>query len=97
MISSFRNLINSANFRSTGVDILLYYEILWEYKPEDQWSCKRSPDIWTYCKYKTSKISQGQPRVIIFIIFEELESQMIHAKFQDHRTSGSGEEDLLRY
>ena len=20
-------------------------------KPEDQWSCKRSPDIWSYCKY----------------------------------------------
>ena len=22
---------------------------------------------------------------------------MLHAKFQDHRTSGSGEEDLLRF
>ena len=21
-------------------------------KPEDQWSCKRPPDIWAYCKYK---------------------------------------------
>ena len=33
---------------------------------------------------------QGQPRVIIYIKFVELESLMLHAKFQDHRTSGSG-------
>ena len=26
--------------------------------------------------------------------FVELESHMLHAKFQDHRTSGSGEEDF---
>ena len=32
--------------------------------------------------------------VIIYINFVELESQMLHAKFQDHRTSGSGEEDF---
>ena len=42
---------------------------------------------------KTSKIGQGQPRVIIYIHFVELESPMPHAKFQDNRTSGSGEED----
>ena len=41
---------------------------------------------------KTNKIGQSQPRVIIYINFVELESQMLHAKFQDHRTSGSGEE-----
>ena len=46
---------------------------------------------------KTSKISQGQPRVIIYINFVELEFQMIHAKFQDHRSSGSGQEDFLRF
>ena len=46
---------------------------------------------------KTSKIGQGQPRVIIYISFVELESPMLHAKFQDHRTSGSGEEDFLRF
>ena len=40
------------------------------------------------------KIGQGQPRVIIYINFVELESPMLHAKFQDHRTSGSGEEDF---
>ena len=40
------------------------------------------------------KIGQGQPRVIIYINFVEIESTMIHAKFQDHRTSGSGEEDF---
>ena len=42
-------------------------------------------------------IGQGQPRVIIYINFVELESPMLHAKFQDHRTSGSGEEDFLRF
>ena len=46
---------------------------------------------------KTSKIGQGQPRVIIYINFVELESPMLHAKFQDHRTFVSGEEDFLRF
>ena len=32
--------------------------------------------------------------VSIYINFVELESPMLHAKFQDHRTSGSGEEDF---
>ena len=41
---------------------------------------------------KTSKIGQGQPRVIIYIKFVELESPMLHVKFQNHRTSGSGED-----
>ena len=36
-------------------------------------------------------------RVIIYINFLELESPMLHAKFEDHRTSGSGEEDFLRF
>ena len=33
---------------------------------------------------------------IIYIKFVELESQMLHAKFQDHRPSGSGEEDFFK-
>ena len=41
---------------------------------------------------KTNKIGQGQPRVIIYTNFVELESPMLHAKFQDYRTSGSGED-----
>ena len=32
--------------------------------------------------------------VIIYINFVELFSLMLHAKFQNHRPSGSGEEDL---
>ena len=36
------------------------------------------------------KIGQGQPRVTIYINFVELESPMLHAKVQDHRTSDSG-------
>ena len=43
---------------------------------------------------KTSKIRQAHPRVIIYLNFVELESPMLHAKFQDHWASGSGEEDV---
>ena len=46
-----------------------------------------SDPIWPCCK-----IGQGQPRVIIYINFEALQSLMLHVKFQDHRTSGSEEE-----
>ena len=42
-------------------------------------------------------MGQGQPRVIIYINFVELESPMLHAMFQDHRTSGSGVEYFLRF
>ena len=44
--------------------------------------------------YTSKKNSQGQVRVTIYINFVEFESQMLHAKFKDHRTSGSGEEDF---
>ena len=40
------------------------------------------------------KIGQGHHRVIIYINFVELKSPMLHAKFQDHRSSDSGEEDF---
>ena len=43
---------------------------------------------------KTSEIGQGQPWVIIYINLVGLESPMLHAKFKDHRTSGSGEENM---
>ena len=33
----------------------------------------------------------------MYITFVELESPMLFAKFQDHRTSGSGEEDFQRF
>ena len=32
--------------------------------------------------------------VIIYINFLELGSLMLHAKFREHKTSGSGEEDF---
>ena len=41
---------------------------------------------------KTNKIGKSQPRIIIYINFVKLESQMLHAKFQDHWTSGSRED-----
>ena len=40
------------------------------------------------------KIGQGHCRVMIYINFVELLSVMLHAKFQNHRPSGSGEEDF---
>ena len=45
---------------------------------------------------KTNKIGQSQPRVIIYISFVELESPIRLAKFQDQRTSGSGEQEDFR-
>ena len=36
----------------------------------------------------------GQPRVIIYEKIVELESQMLHAKFQDHRTLGTRGKDF---
>ena len=40
------------------------------------------------------KLGQGQPRVMIYINFVELNFQILHTKFQNHRPSGSEEEDL---
>ena len=40
------------------------------------------------------KIGQGHPRVMIYINFVELQSLMLHTKFQNHWPSGSGEEDF---
>ena len=51
------------------------------------------PPIYFVCR-GYNKIGISQPRVIIYINFVELASPMLHAKFQDHRTSGSGEEDF---
>ena len=38
------------------------------------------------------KIGQGQPRVIIWTNMVVLEHPMLHNKFQDHQTFGSGED-----
>ena len=35
--------------------------------------------------------------VTVYINFVELESPMLQTMFQDHRTSGSGEEDFQRF
>ena len=43
------------------------------------------------------KISQGQPRVIIWTNLVVLKHPMLHNKFQGHRPFGSGEEDFLRF
>ena len=35
--------------------------------------------------------------VIIYINFVEFEFQLLHDRFQDHRTSGPGEEDFIGF
>ena len=40
---------------------------------------------------------QGHPRVMIYTNFVELHCQILHAKFQNHRPSGSEEENFLRF
>ena len=42
-------------------------------------------------------MGQGHPRVMIYINFIKLYCLMLHAKFQNHRPSGSGEEDFQRF
>ena len=44
--------------------------------------------------WPSHKIGQGHPKVMFYINFVELLSVMFHAKFQNHRPSGSGEEDF---
>ena len=43
-------------------------------------------------KLTLPKVGQGHRRVMIYINFVELLSVMLHAKFQIHRPSGSGED-----
>ena len=40
------------------------------------------------------KIGKGHPKVMIYIKFVELLFLMLHDKFQNHRPSGSGEENF---
>ena len=42
------------------------------------------------------KISQGQPRVIIWTKYDWLEFPMLHTKFRGNRSAGSGEENFWR-
>ena len=42
-------------------------------------------------------MGQAHPRVIIHINFADLKFPMLHAKFQDHWTSGLGQEYFLRF
>ena len=45
---------------------------------------------------KLTLLLKGQchPKVMIYINFVELHTLMLHDKFQNHRPSGSGEEDF---
>ena len=42
-------------------------------------------------------MGQGQPTVIIWTTLVVLPYTMLHTKFQGHQSSGSGEEDFLRF
>ena len=58
-------------------------------KTEDQWSCKRSPDICAYYKYKFKfgqighchKLGQSQLRVIIYINILELDCILLTVSY----------------
>ena len=41
-------------------------------------------------------MGQGHPRVMIYKNFTKLYCLMLHAKFQNHRPSGSGEKRFLK-
>ena len=59
-------------------------------KPQDQWSCKRSPGYWPVIStirnfdqiLPCCKIGNGQPRVIIYINIVDLGSPMAYASFK---------------
>ena len=43
------------------------------------------------------KIGQGHTKKMIYMNFVEFLSLLLHAKFQNHRPSGSGEENILLF
>ena len=51
-------------------------------------------NAWATLVDLATKKGQGHPRLMIHISFVELHSQMLHAKFQNHRPPGSEEEDF---
>ena len=52
---------------------------------------KSSVNLVICCKFYLVSFFPIQPRVIIYMNIVGLESSLPHAKYQDHRTSGSGE------
>ena len=91
---------------------LMYIIVTWNYKkdfiknrPEDQWSCKCSPDVWAYCKYRNKfrqlghclKMGQGKLSVIVCITFVKLENILFHAKFHDRTTISPVAEDFGKF
>ena len=75
-----------SNFQVTGCNsfwkILFSHFFLWKSPSYKIWPCR--------------KISQGQPRVIIWTNYYGQESPMLHAKVRGNRPAGSGEEDFWR-
>ena len=56
-------------------------------------SCKFFPFLHTGNQIRPCRKIGRKPRVTIYIISVEIESLMLHAKFQEHRTSSSGGKD----
>ena len=50
-----------------------------------------------YLSLPCLEIGQGHPNVMIYTNFVDLRSLMLHAKFQNHRPSGSEEEDFKKF
>ena len=51
----------------------------------------------TVFTFPCRKIGQGHSRFIIYTIYDEQESPMLHTKFRRNRPADSGEEDCLRF
>ena len=53
--------------------------------------------LWFTIYGNDAHLGQGQPKIIIYTNFEEIEPLMLHAKVQDYRTLGPVEELFLPY
>ena len=49
----------------------------------------KSSVFWSFLVFSCRRKGQGLPKVIIYTSFVELQSSMLHAKFQIHQTSSS--------
>ena len=74
--------LRSMNYKHTAV----FYSQLLHVK----FNCNRFSDL----SLPYRKIGQGHPSAMIYINFVERNCLMLHAKFQNHCPSGSGEKDF---
>ena len=83
----FNKLTVSTNFQVTS------YKTLWKIQ------CSHFFPLKSLCGqiWPCHKLGQGQPKVMIYVNYDGLESLMLHFKFHWYRTTGSEEEDFSRF